>query len=169
MKAAPPSDLLQLDGLSKLSGHTGYGRCQRSHGIILCILAICKKQVSFIKMRMIVCILAKGRALFPELTPLISTGGKDSDRRRVMKICRMAALMEHNGIPAVANRKNSETPYFIPSACWRRIASGILSTPASLGCWWQVHSGWRYMTSETENGMAGTVGGLVVLHPIWQL
>ena len=33
-----------------------------------------------------VSILAKGRALFPELTPLISTGGKDSDRRRVMKV-----------------------------------------------------------------------------------
>ena len=80
-----------------------------------------------------VSILAKGRALFPELTPLISTGGKDSDRRRVMKVSRMAALMEHNGIPVVADCKNSETPYFIPSACWRRIASGILSTTRFTG------------------------------------
>lgn len=80
-----------------------------------------------------VSILAKGRALFPELTPLISTGGKDSDRRRVMKVSRMAALMECNGIPVVADRQTNDAPYFIPSACWRRIASGILSTTRFTG------------------------------------
>lgn len=80
-----------------------------------------------------VSILAKGRALFPELTPQISTGGKYSDRHRVMKVSRMAALMEHNGIPVVADRQNSEVLYFIPSACWRRIASGILSTTRFTG------------------------------------
>ena len=80
-----------------------------------------------------VSILTKGRSLFPELTPLISTGGKDSDRRRVMKVSRMAALMEQNGIPVFPERKTYCPMYFIPSACWRKIAPGILSTTRFTG------------------------------------
>lgn len=80
-----------------------------------------------------VSILARGRALFPELAPLISVGGKESDRRRAMIVSRMAALMEHSGIPAVADRQGCDAPYFIPSACWRKLAPGILSTTRFTG------------------------------------
>ena len=32
------------------------------------------------------------------------------------------------GIPTVGEQQDTEEPYFIPSACWRKIALGILST-----------------------------------------
>ena len=80
-----------------------------------------------------VAILAKGRALFPEIKPLISTGGGAKDARRVMEVSRMAMLMENNGIPAVAEVPDSPDPVFIPSACWRSIAPGILSTTRFAG------------------------------------
>ena len=80
-----------------------------------------------------VSILAKGRALFPEITPLVSAGGGAAERRRVMEVSRMAALMERHNIPAFADRQECDTPYFIPSACWRRIAPGILSTTRFVG------------------------------------
>lgn len=79
-----------------------------------------------------VSILAKGRALFL-VAPLVSTGGGEQTRHRVMEVSRMAALMERHGIPAFANRQERSEPYFIPSACWRRIAPGILSTTRFTG------------------------------------
>lgn len=80
-----------------------------------------------------VSILAKGRTLFPEVTPLISAGGGTSERRRVMEVSRMAALMERNHIPCLGALQDSQEPYFIPSACWRTIAPGILSTTRFAG------------------------------------
>lgn len=80
-----------------------------------------------------VSILAKGRALFSEVTPLISIGGGAAERRRVMEVSRIAALMERNGIPCFGERQDSSGPYFIPSACWRNIAPGILSTTRFTG------------------------------------
>ena len=41
--------------------------------------------------------------------------------------------MEHNGIPCFGTRQKTDKPYFIPSACWRKIVSGILSTPRFIG------------------------------------
>lgn len=80
-----------------------------------------------------VSILAKGRTLFPEVTPLISAGGGAAERRRVMEVSRIAALMERHGIPSFADRQEDGKPYFIPSACWRKIAPGILSTTRFVG------------------------------------
>lgn len=37
-----------------------------------------------------VSILAKGRALFPELEPLLSAGGGEQTRQRIMEVSRMA-------------------------------------------------------------------------------
>lgn len=45
----------------------------------------------------------------------------------------MAALMEKRGVPVLADQQEWEAPYFIPSACWRRIAPGILSTTRFTG------------------------------------
>lgn len=80
-----------------------------------------------------VSILAKGRALFPDTEPLISTGGGAAERRRVIEVSRVAAWMEQSGIPCYGELQDSDEPYFIPSACWRKIAPGILSTTRFAG------------------------------------
>ena len=80
-----------------------------------------------------VSILSKGRALFPELEPLLSAGGGEQTKQRIMEVSRMAALMERSGILVSAARQEWNVPYFIPSACWRRIAQGILSTTRFTG------------------------------------
>lgn len=80
-----------------------------------------------------VSILSKGRALFPNVKPLIAAGGGAGEIRRVIEVSRMAALMEKNGIPAVGNIPASLESCFIPSACWRSIASSILSTTRFTG------------------------------------
>lgn len=71
-----------------------------------------------------VSILAKGRTLFPEVTPLISTGGGAAERRRVMEVSRMAAWMERSGVPCFGERRADAGSYFIPSAGWRSTTSG---------------------------------------------
>lgn len=78
-------------------------------------------------------ILTKGRALFPDTKPLIAVGGGLKEARRIMEVSRMAALMEKNGIPAVAKLPDNHEPCFIPSACWQNIAPGILSTTRFAG------------------------------------
>lgn len=80
-----------------------------------------------------VSILAKGRALFPEVKPLIAAGGGVSETRRVTEVSRMAALMERNGVPCFGEHLDRDKPYFIPSACWRNVAPGILSTTRFVG------------------------------------
>lgn len=80
-----------------------------------------------------VSILARVRALFPEVKPLISAGGGASEVKRVIEVSRMAALMERNGIPCLGERLDRDEPYFIPSACWRSTAPGILSTTRFTG------------------------------------
>lgn len=80
-----------------------------------------------------VSILAKGRTLFPDVKPLVSAGGGASEVKRVIEVSRMAALMERNSIPCFGELQNRDGPYFIPSACWRNIAPGILSTTRFVG------------------------------------
>ena len=80
----------------------------------------------------LVTICAKGRALMADTPPLISVGGA-ATRGRVAQVARMALLMEEAGIPSFGERRNDTEQYFIPSACWRRIAPGILSTTRFLG------------------------------------
>lgn len=80
-----------------------------------------------------VSITAKGRALFPDITPVISTGGGANETRRVIEVSRTAALMEYNSIPTSTQIPQSDEPCFIPSACWRNIAPGILSTTRFVG------------------------------------
>lgn len=80
-----------------------------------------------------VSILAKGRALFPKIKPLISTGGGEREKKRIMQISRMAMFMESNGIPVKNEIIDCGDTYFIPSPCWRKIATGILSTTRFIG------------------------------------
>lgn len=80
-----------------------------------------------------VSILAKGRALFPDTKPLITAGGGRRGVERVTEVSRMAALMEKNGILVAAKPSQEDKVCFIPSACWRNIAPGILSTTRFVG------------------------------------
>lgn len=80
-----------------------------------------------------VSILAKGRNLFPDIEPLVSTGGGKANVERVMRVSRMAMLLAEIDVPSFGEIRNIGWFYFIPSACWRDIASGILSTTRFLG------------------------------------
>ena len=80
-----------------------------------------------------VSILAKGRELFPELEPLISVGGGEAERKRVMAVSRMAMWMDKQGFPSLGELPEGPGIFFIPSACWRKIAPGILSTTRFVG------------------------------------
>lgn len=80
-----------------------------------------------------VSVLKKGRALFPDEDTLVSAGGGETMQRRVMQISRMALRMEEADIPCCGALQTWDTPYFIPSTCWRRIAPGLLSTTRFVG------------------------------------
>ena len=51
----------------------------------------------------------------------------------MLYVSRTAALMEKNGIIITERLSNNQKPHFIPSACWRNIAKGILSTTRFAG------------------------------------
>lgn len=81
-----------------------------------------------------VAILKKGRSLFPEEAVLVSAGGGMTERTRVMTVSRVAMWLENIQIPSYGERHaEMQSPYFIPSACWRKIAPGILSTTRFAG------------------------------------
>jgi len=67
-----------------------------------------------------VTVLAKGRALFPEEKPLISSGGGAAEWQRLMAVSRIAALMEQNRGPAVTEVPEASEQQFIPSTRRRR-------------------------------------------------
>ncbi len=81
----------------------------------------------------IVTVLQKGRNLFPEESPLISVASRGKSRLRVLHVSRVCMWMEKNGVPISGELMDTEEPYFIPSARWRDIAKGILSTTRFAG------------------------------------
>ena len=81
----------------------------------------------------VVTVLKKGRALFPEEMPLISTATGTVAQQRVMQVARVAMWLGKCGVPAFGELQDREGPYFIPSACWRNIVKGILSTTRFAG------------------------------------
>ena len=80
-----------------------------------------------------VTILAKGRRLFPDVEPLVTTGGDRQNLERVMQVSRMAMLLAEIGAPSFGELVDRKGAYFIPSACWRAIAPSVLSTTRFLG------------------------------------
>lgn len=78
----------------------------------------------------IVTVLKKGRDLFSNEKPLISSGG---DKERIILISKTAAMMERCEIIITGQLPENRDPHFIPSACWRNIAPGILSTTRFTG------------------------------------
>jgi hypothetical protein len=78
-----------------------------------------------------VTILAKGRALFPNIEPLVTLGG--GSENRVNSISRTAAFLRSAGIKIVASHSGVKTWCFVPSTCQRKIRHGILSTTRFTG------------------------------------
>ena len=81
----------------------------------------------------VVAVQQKGRELFPEEFPLICVATHGKSRLRVMQVSKVCMWMERIGVPVSGELLDTEEPYFIPSACWRRIAKGILSTTRFAG------------------------------------
>ena len=81
----------------------------------------------------VVTVLQKGRNLFPDEGPLISTASKGKPRERVLQVSKVCMWMERIGITISGELMDTEEPYFIPSACWRKIGKGILSTTRFAG------------------------------------
>lgn len=81
----------------------------------------------------IVRILEKGRTYTDIKEPLITLGGSKQSRQRILQVSRMAALLEKNSVHITGIVPEGDEPHFIPSACWREIAPGILSTTRFLG------------------------------------
>ncbi len=80
-----------------------------------------------------VTVLKKGKACFPNEHKYISEGSSEQTKQRVMQVSRIAACMEKLGIRNTDKLLNNTDIYFIPSACWRNIAPGILSTTRFVG------------------------------------
>ena len=81
----------------------------------------------------IVSILKKGKELFPNEEPLISIGGGTQSRNRILQVSKVAAMLEKVGVEISGERYDMDEPQFIPSARWREIAPGILSTTRFAG------------------------------------
>lgn len=81
----------------------------------------------------IVTVLKKGRELFPDEGPLISTATRGKSRERVLQVSKVCMWMQQNDVPISGELLDTEEPYFIPSARWRDIAKGILSTTRFMG------------------------------------
>ena len=81
----------------------------------------------------IVSILKKGKELFPNEAPLISIGGGTQSRNRILQVSKVAAMLEKVGVEITGERYDMDEPQFIPSARWREIAPGILSTTRFAG------------------------------------
>lgn len=97
-----------------------------------------------------VVILAKGRELFPDLAPLISAGGpKTLDR--VIQVSYMAMQLREVDVPSFGEISDFKWFYFIPSACWRAIAPGILSSTRFLGML-MIPGNRRYAVYDIEDG-----------------
>ena len=80
-----------------------------------------------------VAILAKGQALIPKQKPLITTGGGAAGLARTLSVSRTALWLQRVGVESYGQLQNTNQPYFIPSACWRKIRPGILSTTRFAG------------------------------------
>ena len=76
-------------------------------------------------------ILTKGKALFPELEPLVTVNGSATGIRRAKTVSRVAMYFAEQEIYSYAEEQEEEC--FVPSACWRKIRNGILSTTRFAG------------------------------------
>jgi hypothetical protein len=72
-----------------------------------------------------VTILAKGRALFPDVKPLVTMGGGAAGMKRLCTVSRVAAWLGEYGVRSYSEIPDNGEIQFIQSACWRKIRPGI--------------------------------------------
>jgi len=77
-------------------------------------------------------ILAKGKALFPDIEPLVTVNGSSVGIKRAETVSRVAMYFAEHEIYSYAELCSSEDS-FVPSACWRKLRDGILSTTRFAG------------------------------------
>jgi hypothetical protein len=95
-------------------------------------------------------ILAKGRKLFPEITPLVTSGGGIQGNQRINAVSRTAMFLREAGVEIVSSPDMTDYYCFIPSAYWRKIRPCILSTTRFTGI---VYIGeHRLATYDIRNG-----------------
>ena len=80
-----------------------------------------------------VSILAKGRSLFPDIKPLVTISGNAAGRVRAATVSRVAMFMHAAEVESASSPNETDEACFIPSACWRKIRDGILSTTRFAG------------------------------------
>jgi len=73
-----------------------------------------------------VTISAKGRAVFPDTRPLISMGGGEKERQRIMTVSRVAALLARQGIPSSSVLAGSARALFYPLCLMEKDRAGYL-------------------------------------------
>ena len=78
-------------------------------------------------------LLRKGAELVLHIKPILTAGGDVSGRKRVAEVSHMAALLGWNGIPTYASIPPGGQNGFIPSAIWRTLRHGLISTTRFLG------------------------------------
>ena len=76
-------------------------------------------------------ILTKGRALFPDIEPLVTVNGSYVGIKRAETVSRVAMYLAEQEIYSYTNEQDEAC--FVPSACWRKIRDGILSTTRFAG------------------------------------
>jgi hypothetical protein len=76
-------------------------------------------------------VLSKGRDLLPDAESLVNVGGGNNER--INSISRVAMLLNKIGIESVSSPFDTEYECFIPSACWRKLRTNILSTTRFVG------------------------------------
>jgi len=78
-------------------------------------------------------LLGAGQEWTEHIQPLLKSGGDCHGRKRVNQVSHMAALLGWYGIPTAAVYPSEGQNCFIPSAIWRTVRSGLISTTRFLG------------------------------------
>jgi hypothetical protein len=78
-------------------------------------------------------LLHKGMELVSHIKPILTIGGTFDSRRRISEVSHMAALLGRYGIPTHTEIPPEGRNCFIPSAKWRKLREGLLSTTRFLG------------------------------------
>lgn len=118
-------------------------------------------------------LLSPGKELTEHIHPILTIGGDAGGRHRAAEVSHMAALLNWHGIPTIPFIPPDGQNGFIPSAIWRTLRSGLISTTRFLGVLfynelrlavyhiengdyeWQLRAEcslhfWNYNTSETR-------------------
>ena len=98
----------------------------------------------------VVSVLKKGRLLFPEEKPLISTATERVAQQRVMQVSRVAMWLGKCGIPTCGEQQNTEEPYLFPLLAGGKSPMEFCLRPGLRGYSWHTASDMPFMTLGME-------------------